>query len=413
MAFNIPAPDTRDAVNPRFPLADAVRALAALAILVVHAALIAGVSRSSWYWPLIGHLDIGVPVFFLLSGFLLYRPMLSARVLGTDATPYAVYALRRFLRIMPAYWLALTVLALVPGLAGVFSSNWWVYYGLLQNYPIYTEGADCVANRLVCGIAPAWTLALEVAFYVLLPFFALAMRWLSTRLPRVNWFALELAALGIVSAISAAIQGFGSFSALHLWLFFSPLGRAWWFCLGMGLAAVSVWLQQRRSLAGAVRWVTDYSGVFWGSAILLYVLAASFAFEEAPLLAFPFGVGRVQYLAAYLLAGVIAALFLLPAVFWDGRGGLPGRLLANPVLGWLGRISYGIFLWHYPILHGLMESGARAWWPGMAFPVLLIATLAITLVCATLSYYLLERPLMRLKSRRYSAPIGPSLREAR
>jgi peptidoglycan/LPS O-acetylase OafA/YrhL len=393
--------------TPRFPLFDSIRALAALAVLVVHTAIFSDIPTSNWYWPFIAGLDIGVPIFFLLSGCLLYRPMLSSRVLGTPSTPLAFYALRRFLRIMPAYWLALTVLAIVPGLAGVFSSNWWVYYGLLQNYPVYTLDAGCVANPLLCGIAPTWTLAIEVVFYLVLPFFALAMRWLCSQIPRTNWLALELATLGTLSAVSVAIQGSGSFRGLHLWLFFSPLGRAWWFGLGMGLAAVSVWLQQRGSLARAASWVSDYSCVFWGTAILLYVLPAPFVIKGGPMLAFPLGIGRVQYLAAYLVTGVIGVLFLLPAMFWDGRDGLPKRLLANPVLAWLGRISYGIFLWHYPIIHGLGESGARTWWPGMTFPIMLTGTLAITLVCATLSFYLLERPLMRLKYQRDSASLGP------
>jgi peptidoglycan/LPS O-acetylase OafA/YrhL len=385
--------------NPRFPLADSIRALAALAILVVHTALFSGVSKS-WYWPLLAHLDIGVPIFFLLSGCLLYRPMLSARVLGTPATPHAIYALRRFLRILPAYWLALTLLAIVPGLAGVFGSNWSVYYGLLQNYPVYTQSADCVASPFLCGIAPTWTLALEVAFYIALPFFALAMRWLSSRLPNMSWLVLELAALGIASAISVAIQGGGSFHGLHLWLFFSPLGRAWWFGLGMGLAVVSVWLQQRGRLAHTTRWMSDHSGVLWATAVLLYVLPAYFVFKAQPLLAFPLEIGRSEYVASYLLAGVIGALLLLPVVFWDGRDGLAKRLLANSVLAWLGRISYGIFLWHYPIMHRLREAGAGAWWPGMTFPVVLTGTLALTVVCSALSYSLLERPLMRLKYRR-------------
>jgi peptidoglycan/LPS O-acetylase OafA/YrhL len=166
----------------------------------------------------------------------------------------------------------------------------------------------------------------------------------------------------------------------------------------MGLAAVSVWLQQHEALTRTARSVTDYSGVIWVTAVLLYVLPAHFVFRDEPLLAFPLGIGRLQYLAAYLLAGVIAVLLLLPVVFSDGRDGLPARLLANPVLAWLGRISYGIFLWHYPIIHGLSQARVGAWWPGMKFPIVLAGTLAITLVCSTLSYCLLERPLMRLKT---------------
>lgn len=393
-----------DAVTPppgnlRYPLLDSIRALAALAIVVVHSAIFSEVA-GTWYWPLVAHLDIGVPIFFALSGFLLYRPMLSARILGTPPTPLAVYALRRFLRVMPAYWLALTVLAITPGLAGAFTRNWWVYYGLFQNYPMYTPTPDCVANPLLCGIAPSWTLAVEVAFYAALPFFAFAMRWLASRLPRANWLLWELVALALLSAISLHIQGRGNFRGLHLWLFFSPLGRAWWFCLGMALAAVSVWLQQRGSLERASRRVSDYAGLVWTTAALLYVVPAAFVFKAGPLLAFPYQVWRPEYVASYVLAGVIGLLCLVPAVFWDGRDGLARRVLGNPVLLWLGRLSYGIFLWHYPIIHVLERAGIRSWWPAAGFPLALAATIAITLVCSALSYYLLEQPLMRLARQR-------------
>ncbi len=388
----------------RYPLVDSIRALAALAILVVHTAVVSEMSHDLWYWPLLAHLDIGVPIFFMLSGCLLYRPMVAARVLGTPSTPLPAYLWRRFVRIAPAYWLALTVLAIVPGLAGVFSSNWWVYYGLLQNYPVYTRGADCIASPLLCGLAPTWTLGIEVAFYVLLPGYALAMRWWCRRLPRANWLVLELAMLGLVSAMSVAFQALASLSGLPLWLMvFSPLGRAWWFGLGMGLAAVSVWLQQRSRLPSAARVVSDYAGVAWMAAILFYAVPALVVINDSPLLAMPLFIGRFEYIAVHLLAGVIGALILLPAVFWDGRAGLPSRLLANPVLTWLGRISYGIFLWHYPIIHGLRAGGVGLWWPGLTFPILLMGTLVLTITCAALSYYLLERPVMRLTYRRPAA----------
>jgi peptidoglycan/LPS O-acetylase OafA/YrhL len=381
--------------NPRFPLFDSVRALAALAILVVHASIFSN-SANSWYWPLVAHLDIGVPIFFLLSGFLLYRPMLSARVLGTPSTPHPVYALRRFLRIVPAYWLALTVLTIVPGLYGVFTGNWWVYYGLLQNYPVYTLSADCVKYPFSCGLAPTWSLAIEVGFYIVLPFFALGMAWLTSRLRAVRWLTVELAGLAVVSAISVAIQSYEGFSDLYRWLFFSPLGRGWWFALGMGLAAFSVWIQQRGQEPRAVRWVSDHPGIPWAIAIVLYLVTALFVLDAGPSLAFPL-VNRVQYVGEYLLVGVIAVLILLPAIFGDGRSGVPRRVLGHPILAWLGLVSYGIFLWHYPIILGLTDAGVGDWWPSMEFPIIVSATIAITLVCASLSYYVLERRLMRRK----------------
>ena len=61
-------------------------------------------------------------------------------------------------------------------------------------------------------------------------------------------------------------------------------------------------------------------------------------------------------------------------------------MLGNRVIGWLGLISYGIFLWHFPIVVALVQGGVGGWWPDMAFPVVDPVAFAITVVCATLSY---------------------------
>lgn len=76
---------------------------------------------------------------------------------------------------------------------------------------------------------------------------------------------------------------------------------------------------------------------------------------------------------------------------------MPRRILANRTLGWVGAISYGIFLWHLPILFELGDLQASGWLPGDPFLVLSAATIAITTVCAAASYYAIERRLMRLK----------------
>ena len=395
-------PDSPDVVapppgHPRFPLIDSVRAFAAIGVVLVHVAIFSGTLEGAFYRRLVAHLDIGVPIFFLLSGFLLYRPFVAARVLGARAVRIRDYARRRFLRIAPAYWLALTALAIFPGLDGVFSGNWWVYYGLLQNYPIYTPDEACVSFNFSCGIAPTWTLAVEVAFYAALPFLALAMGRLARPRPGRRWLAPELTMLAAFSAISVWIQNLDLTTDLNVWLFFSPLGRAWWFALGMGLAALSVWVQQRGSEPRAVRWLGDHPGSLWSAALLLYLVACLFLLDPRPSLAARVGISRSDYLGEYLLFGLIAALIVLPAVVGDRPGSVPRRILAHPVLAWLGLVSYGIFLWHYPILLGLVEGGAADWWPSMAFPLLATITLAITIACAALSYYLLERPLMRLK----------------
>ena len=102
--------------NPRFPLFDSLRGLAALAIVLTHVGLGSGANYNAAYGALLARLDIGVTLFFVLSGFLLYRPFVAARIEDRPALRLRDYARRRVLRIVPAYWLALTVLAIWPGL---------------------------------------------------------------------------------------------------------------------------------------------------------------------------------------------------------------------------------------------------------------------------------------------------------
>jgi len=385
--------------NPRFPLFDSLRAVAALSIVLVHTALFAGVFGHASYQRLVAHLDIGVTIFFVISGFLLYRPMLAARILSAPRTPVPTYARRRFLRIFPAFWLALTVLAIFPGVYGVFTGNFWVYYGLLQSFPVYTQSGKCALFTVTafnCGITPVWSLTIEVIFYALLPLFAFAMARLTSRVRDRRWLPVELGVLLALTGVSIWIQGSHLHSSLQPYLFYSPLGRAWWFGLGMALAAISVWVEQRGRPPRAVGWVGSHPAAPWAAAIGLYLLAALVLFRPVPTLSGPV-VPLGEYVAEYLVFGVVAALVVLPAVFNERPRGLPQLVLQHPVLSWLGLISYGIFLWHFPIMYALVQGNIESWIPSLFYPVLIVTTLAITIVCASLSYYLVERPLMRWK----------------
>src|SRR4051794_29134964 len=170
--------DAPDAVtpppgNPRFPLFDALRAIAALCIVATHTSglthfFLAGNPLA----PVTSRLNVGVTIFFVVSGFLLYRPFVAARLEQRPAPGLGAYARRRLLRIIPAYWLALTVLAVWPGLEDVFTTHWWRYYLLLQNLS---------PNSIFGGIVPAWSLCIELSFYVALPFYAMATATLGRR----------------------------------------------------------------------------------------------------------------------------------------------------------------------------------------------------------------------------------------
>lgn len=138
-----------------FPLLDPLRAFAAVSILLVHTSLFSGAIAHAGYGRLLAHLDIGVPFFFLLSAFLLYRPFVVARLENRERTPFREYAKRRFVRIAPAYWAVLTIAAVIPGFAGAFTGNWWVYYGLLQSLPVYDPTGSCAADPYRCGVPVA------------------------------------------------------------------------------------------------------------------------------------------------------------------------------------------------------------------------------------------------------------------
>jgi peptidoglycan/LPS O-acetylase OafA/YrhL len=374
--------------NPRFPLFDGLRAVAALSVLVYHVGFYSRANEGGGgLSPYLARLNVGVAVFFVISGFLLYRPLLQGRVSGRPVR-IRDYARRRVLRIVPAYWVALTVLAIVVGLPDVFTGHWWIYYAFAQDYSIRTE---------TLGIGPAWSLSAEAAFYVVLPFLSLGLaRAAALRGRRVIW-QLELGVLVTLTAASAAWRAYG-----HAHPSIPPstfAGTFGWFALGMALALVSV-------LAPRTRWAHRYAWSGWIIAAIAYLvicrglgLGGGFVFFQH--------VSATQDLAVYALSGVVAVGLALPAVFEPARSSPIRRLLGAPLMAWLGLVSYGIYLYHQPVanaLNGGVRSGTDA---TITFVWLLAATAAISVAAAALSYYVVERPALRFKDRRPPQPAGP------
>jgi peptidoglycan/LPS O-acetylase OafA/YrhL len=385
--------------NPRFPLIDALRAIAALSIFVLHADVTFSGGSHAWYRSYFSRLDIGVTVFFLISGFLLYRPFVAARRHRAPRPSVIDYARARALRILPAYWLALTLLAIYPGLSQVFDHDGWRYYLLLQQYfPHFTYG----------GLSQAWSLCVEVSFYALLPLLALVASRLELGRARSTWLRRELLVLAALYAASVAfrlvVSGGGTPHYLGIPAHYTLVpgsavaalpGTLDWFALGMALAVGSVALQERERMPQAVALVERLPTLCWAAALALF--AGSIAIGVFPRYPDTFSPG--QWYAGQAIYGLVALLLLLPAVFGDRRGGLPRRVMSDPMLGWLGVVSYGVFLWHVPILHKLGQRGPG---PLQHAPGLLLATLGLglTIACAAASYYAFERPLLRLKHRR-------------
>jgi peptidoglycan/LPS O-acetylase OafA/YrhL len=373
--------------HPRFPLIDGLRAIAVLSVVLVHAATLQGGAGPSLGGRLLAHLNIGVTIFFLISGFLLYRPFIAHRGGGPLAPELAQYAKRRFLRIYPAYWLALSALVLLPGVVGIVNGEWWMQYGLIDTLPLH-GGSGCVGS-FGCGLAHTWSLVVEVTFYACLPLYALAVGRLTRGWSVQGWMLAELLLLAGLSAISVVIHFVLTYPGPRSWVAGTVVGFGFWFALGMALAVASVGLERRERSPAIVRLVAARPLVPWLLALGGYTLLCLSLPPTAFILA------KDQQLAVHLSFGLIAALLLLPAVLGDRSGGLPRRALANPVVAWLGLVSYGIFLWHYVVVIELAER------TDAGFGIGLLATLAFSIPIAAASYYLLERPLLRLKYRRF------------
>jgi peptidoglycan/LPS O-acetylase OafA/YrhL len=329
-----------------------------------------------------------VTVFFVISGFLLYRPFLAAELDGAPPIRIKDFARRRVLRIVPAYWIALTVLALYPGLNGVFTGDWWKYYFFLQVY-----GSDDSALQ---GLAAAWSLCVEVTFYAALPFLAILMRRTGRGLPRAKRIQRELYLIIALGVASVALRGI-SLAAGGTMVELTLVGTFGWFALGMALAVLSVGPAPKR-LTDAIG---AHPGMTWAAAGATYVaMCYLLRVPEGE----PLRYTQAQWFVQHLLTGAVAVLLVLPAVFGHTQGGWPRRLLAWPVLAWLGLVSYGIYLWQGGVVLEAWRQGGRDWFESAPFLTLTAVTLAGTVACAALSYYLVERPLMRRKYRRRMPP---------
>lgn len=367
--------------GPHFALMDSMRAIAALCVVASHVGLL--VAGPGVYVNPLG--SLGLDLFFLISGFLLYRPFVTARVRGGSPPSFRGFYRRRALRIVPGYWFALLVLATWPGLVGVFSDDWWVYFGFLQAY-----SHDWIAR----GISPAWSLGVELSFYALLPVFAHAVHRLRGMNRSLGLDAGLVVLLGVLSVTSDwSLRQFTSLDDTTLGLIsWTLIGNGMFFAAGMLLALVSVSIREGQRARWSVTWIEGHPGVSWAGAALMFgaanwMLGAGYYHGV-------FDVYRLLLLAT-------AAGLLLPAVFAGGpRTGMPRRLLATSALTWLGVVSYGIYIWHRPILDHVYAQ----WFTGADVSprttvAVAVIVVPLTIGCAAVSYYVVERPALRLKDR--------------
>lgn len=346
------------------PQLDSVRALAVLLVLWTH-------WLPTWHTP--G--SRGVWIFFVLSGFLITRILLKSRCETKAENGHALYTfyVRRFLRIFPLYYF---VLFLAFFGSALFRADWPWYVTYLQNFKIIMAGKTPVFGTHL------WSLAVEEQFYVFWPLIALFA-------PRAVLLPVISTAIVVAVGIRFVLYNLG-WSEFQIFIF-TPSNLD---TLGFGALLAYFATYQKQQVVSLRR--IALIGAFVALGIEAFVRAAWGRASSTWLLPLPMGLFSVWMVSA-------AA---------DGVRGLAGRIMSLPPLIYIGRISYGIYVYHFfvpealaPLLERFHLTG-----DGVALvAVRFVIYFGVTMIVASLSWFLMEKPINSLKDRfaDSSAPAKP------
>ncbi|HET6507536.1 MAG TPA: acyltransferase [Baekduia sp.] len=364
----------------RLDALDGLRGLAALGVLVLHVWMFSygddGKPPKGFLDFSLGELRLGVQLFFVLSGFLIFRPFAAAILDGAGKGPNLKrYMIRRAARILPGYWLALGASFL---LLKHLDHPMQVDPAQLPVFLVFAENHFLETIKHLDP--PMWTLAIEVSFYATLPVFGLlALKAVgglrSGRRAALAALTLLVVAGGVLATILAYTHrwpetlstsllphlvefGAGMTAAvlLHGRGMLDRRAAGGLVLLGLALVVANSWWHATGQSTKEVRsWVGDAPGIA-GLAIVLAVLVA---------------------------------------------GPWRARLLSRGPAKWLGAISYGVYLIHFPVIVFLRMTER---WPEDSLGQELLKVMAITIPLATLSWLCVERPAIRWARRTTARP---------
>ncbi|OBI05028.1 acyltransferase [Mycolicibacter nonchromogenicus] len=337
-----------------------VRAVAAILVVGTHAAYTTGKYTHGYAGLLGSRMEIGVPIFFVLSGYLLFQPWVRAAAFGRPDPSVRRYARNRVRRIMPAYVVTVLLAYVIYHYRTAGPNPGHNPIGLLRNLTltqIYTD--NYMFGYLHQGLTQMWSLAVEVAFYAVLPLLAYAtLVWLCRRQWRPG---LLLAGLAAAAAITPAWL-----TLVHTTDFLPDGARLWlpgylaWFVAGMMLTVLQ---------AMGVR---CYGFVAIPLALICYLIASTPIAGEPT--TSPAKLSEALVKAGFYAA--IAALVVAPLAL--GNRGWYARLLASRPMVWLGEISYEIFLVHLVLMEVVMVEVLRTPVYTGSMPALFVVTMLVT-----------------------------------
>lgn len=369
-----------------YPQLDTMRAVGSIAVVATHTSFWSGVVGSGLWGAATQRFEVGVAIFFVLSGFLLGRPYLQTLHSEGEHDRTGRYFWKRLLRIFPVYAVCVT------GAFLLIAENRELGFGrFLQNFFLVDL---YFADRLPQGLTQMWSLTTEVAFYLILPLLmAFVVRVLCRRVwrpRRIIAFFVFLYAVNIVATASSS----GTIANLEGWVGRSLIGHIGWFALGLILAVLTLDDTEEDPLR-TTRLITQIArdrATCWIAAITLFVLAAT------PLAGSPFlvSITATEAVTRNVLYGAIAFLLIIPCVLGDPDT-RAARTVAHPFLRHLGHISYSLFCCHVAIIYLLAPRMGFDLFQGRPF-ALFFLILGISLVVSEVLYRVVELPFLRLKS---------------
>jgi peptidoglycan/LPS O-acetylase OafA/YrhL len=347
------------------PALDGARALAVAGVIVYH--LDIGLLPGGF---------LGVDLFFVLSGYLITTLLLREHAM-THGIDLVQFWLRRARRLLPALFLVIGAIALVAASSSPFDRfalRWDILssLGYVTNWRFILAGQSYFQEFAAPSpVLHLWSLAIEEQFYALWPLLSLLGLGLAARHRRVNR-ALPWV---LVAAIGASVVAMALTwnEANPSTAYYATHTRAHELLIG----ALAALLSQRS--AAYVRLARRFAAPVAGAALAVLVAFAILLDDASP----------VYYFGGSLAFSIAAAAMISSLAAAAGeRGDLVGRALSVRPLPWIGAISYGLYLWHWPMILWLTPTST-----GATGPLLVVLRVGATLAASALSFYLVERPI--------------------
>ena len=365
------------ATQRRYAALDGLRGIAALIVFAIHVWIYqlpntVELRRDSWEKTLLFEGRVAFVMFFVLSGYLLYRAFARAALGGSGPVAVGSYLVRRAARITPAYYLALAGTLVLLALAGDVPGRRLVDAGELPMFFLFAQNYS--PDTLLKLNAATWTLTVEVVFYLLLPLIGLAALRLGRSARRQALLLGALAVAGLAWNYVDYLAGWGPVAS-HTAIAFLP-----YFACGM---LVALLVEARRAKERPPLGIGVSGGLVAAAAAVLVANGLWHANGDHTSLAMEVFADSA---AAVAFAAVIASL-----VLGTGTG---VRWMGWRPLAWMGEITYGFYLWHIPLL--VFARGTGVLPEGI---VLGLVVLPVAIAFGAASWYFVERPIMRRAAR--------------